>query len=396
MRRLVVLGCAMGGVETAFYSALAPLLPTFRDQFGLSKAQVGLLVAMYAVGLCVAALPVGMFASVVGVKGAALSGLLGLAITSVVFGIANSYWELLITRILQGVAGALCWTAGIAWLVEVAPATRRSEMIGLFSGASAAGAVLGPALGGAAALVGRAEAFTAVALFVALVALEAARRPRPAPHDWQPIVQVARAHASPQLWGGQWLVCLPGLLLGTIGVLAPLRLHRLGLGPVGIAATYLVAASLGILARPAVGRWADRRGRTAAIRLLLVGCIVVTVVVPWVGDRWLASIFVMLAVCNYGLLWGPTMAWLSQAYEQAGIAQAVGFALMNLTVGVAIVAGAAVAGEIAHLAGDPIAYAVAITACLVSITALTAGQWPRRTALMAEARESTQAASKGR
>jgi DHA1 family solute carrier family 18 vesicular amine transporter 1/2 len=371
MRRLVVVACAMAVVETGFYSALTPLLPTFRGQLGLSKVQVGLLVAMYALGLCVASVPVGLVASAVGVKRAAQTGLLGLAATSVAFGIATSYWELLVTRVLQGAAGALCWTAGIAWLVEAAPRTRRSAMIGILSGAAALGAVVGPGLGGAAALVGRTGAFTAAAAFTALVALAAASLPRPSPVEWQPLAQVGRAHASLELWGGQWLVGLPGLLLGTVGVLAPLRLHRLGFGPIGIATTYLVAAALGIVTRPAVGRWADRQGHTAAIRLLLAACVAVTVVVPSLGDRWLASMFVVLAVCSYGLLWGPTMASLSQAYEQAGIAQAVGFALMNLTVGVAIVVGSAAAGEIAHLAGDLTAYGLMVATCLITITGLT-------------------------
>jgi len=374
MRRLVVLVCAIAVVETGLYTALTPLLPTFRDQLGLSKAQVGLLVAMYAVGLCLAAIPVGLLASAIGVKRAALAGLLGLAATSVAFGLAASYWELLTLRLLQGAVGALSWTAGIAWLVETAPTARRSELIGLFSGASAAGAVLGPVIGGAAAVLGRPDAFAGVAGFAGLVGLAIARLPRPSRGERQQLAQVGRAHAAPGIWSGQWLICLPGLLLGTIGVLAPLRLHHLGFGPVGIAASYLVAALVGILARPAIGRWADRRGLTAAIRLLLAGCVVATVLVAAVGERWIASSCVVLAVCCYGLLWGPTMSSLSQAYGQAGVSQAVGFALMNLTTGVAIVAGSAGAGEIAHLAGDPVAYGVTVTACLATITAMTSRQ----------------------
>ena len=377
MRRLVVLVCAMAVVETGFYTALLPLLPTFRDKFGLSKAQVGVLVAMYAVGLCLAALPMGLLASGIGVQRGALASLLGLAVTSVAFGIAASYWELLATRFLQGAAGALCWASGIAWLVEVAPRARRGEMIGLFAGAGAAGAVVGPVIGAFAALVGRAVTFAAVAGFAVLVALALRRLPRPSPGEWQPLARVGRAHRASELWAGQWLVCLPGLLLGTIGVLAPLRLHHLGFGPVGIAATYLVAASLGILTRPAVGRWADRRGRLAAIRLLLVACGATTAAVASVGNPWLASACIVLAVCSYGLLWGPTMASLSEAYEHAGIAHAIGFSLMNLTVGAAIVIGSTAAGVIADLAGDRTAYALTIAACLTTITALTLRSRPQ-------------------
>jgi MFS family permease len=377
VRRLVVLVCAMAVVETVFYSALAPLLPTLKEQLGLSKGQVGLLVAMYAVGLCAAAVPVGLFASGAGVKQSALTGLLGLAATSVAFGLVDSYWQLLVTRLLQGAAGALCWASGIAWLVEMTPRRRRGEMIGLFSGASAAGAVLGPVVGGAAALIGRAGAFAAVAGFALLIALASARLPHPAASKRQPVSLLRNVRGSGDLWGGQWLVGLPGLLLGTIGVLAPLRLHRLGFGTVGIAATYLVAAAIGVLARPSAGRWADRRGRTDAIRMLLLACAAVTVAVPLVGNPWLLSVCVVLAVSSYGLLWGPAMAALSETYEHAGIAQAFAFALMNLTVGVAIVVGSAAGGEIAHLAGDPTAYALTIAACLATFTALALNDQPR-------------------
>jgi MFS family permease len=366
----------MAVVETLLYSALAPLLPTFKQVLGLSKAQAGLLVAMYAIGLSVAAVPLGLLASRVGVKRAALGGLVMLAATSVAFGLVDTYGELLVTRFLQGAAGALCWASGISWLVNVAPRQRRGEMIGIFSGASAGGAVLGPAVGGAAALIGRAEAFAAVAGFALLLAIVAARLPRPAGSERQSLAVVSKAHGSRHLLSGQWLVALPGLLLGTIGVLAPLRMHRLGWGPVGIAATFLTAAAIGVLARPLIGRWADRRGRVGAIRLLLLACVAVTLAIPSVASPWLLAVFVVSAVGTYGLLWGPAMALVSDAYEEEGVTQALGFALMNLTAGVGVVVGSAAGGEVAHLAGDVTAYAVVAAVCLATSSALALQRQP--------------------
>ena len=376
VRRLLVVICATAVVESVFWSALMPLLPTFKAQFGLSKAQVGVLVAMYAVGQCAATIPVGLLATGAGTKRSALAGLMVLAAASVAFGLVDSYRDLLVTRFFQGAAGALCWVSGIAWLVEVAPRERRGEMIGTISGASAAGAVLGPVVGGAAALIGRAGAFAAVAGLAVVLVFAMARLPRPTAGERPPIALVRRAYGSRDLWGGQWLVGLPGLLLGTIGVLAPLRLHSLGWGPPGIAVTYLVAASVGVLARPFVGRWADRSGRIRAIRLLLLACVAVTVAVPSVDNRWVLSACVVLAVSSYGVLWGPAMASLSQAYEQAGVPQALGFALMNLTVGVAIVVGAAAGGEIAHQAGDLTAYALMVAICLATFAMLALQRHP--------------------
>ena len=81
-------------------------------------------------------------------------------------------------------------------------------------------------------------------------------------------------------------------------MLAPLRLHRLGWGAVGIAGTYLVAAGVGVLARPLVARWAERRGRLHAIRLLLLACIAGSLAIPWSASPWLVSFLVVCALIS--------------------------------------------------------------------------------------------------
>jgi MFS family permease len=370
VRRLAVLVSAMAFVESLLYNALAPLLPAFKEGLGLSKPEVGLLVGMFAIGQGAAAVPLGLLASRMGVKRSALGGLVVLAGTSVGFGLVDTYGELLATRLLQGAAAVLCWSAGIAWLVDAVPRERRGEMIGVVSSAGAAGAMIGPVVGGVAALVGRAGAFAGVAGFALLLAIVGARFPRPARGEQQSLAALSKAHNSRSLLSGQWLSALPGLLLGTVGVLGPLRLNRLGWGPVGIAGTFLVAAAVGVLARPFIGRWADRRGRLGAIRLLLLASISVTLVIPWLENPWLLSMFVVCAVSTYGLLWAPVMALLSHAYDQAGVAQVHGFALMNLSSGVGLVVGSAAGGEIAHLAGDVTAYALTAGTCLATFAAL--------------------------
>ena len=59
MRRLVLLVSAVIMIDTAFYSAVAPLLPHYVDEFDLSKTSAGLLTASYAAGSLVGALPAG-------------------------------------------------------------------------------------------------------------------------------------------------------------------------------------------------------------------------------------------------------------------------------------------------------------------------------------------------
>ena len=58
-----------------------------------------------------------------------------------------------------------------------------------------------------------------------------------------------------------WLIAVPGLVFGTIGVLAPLRLDDLGVGAAAIGAAWIAAALLETGVSPIVGRISDRRGR---------------------------------------------------------------------------------------------------------------------------------------
>jgi MFS family permease len=373
MRRLVGLISAMAIAETLLFSALAPLLPTFDSELGLSKAQAGLLVAMFPIGLGIAGLPLGLFASRVGVKGFGLAGLVTLAAAGVAFGLADSYAQLLVTRFLQGAGGALVWSSGLAWIVGAAP-HRRAEVIGVFSGAAAAGQMIGPVIGGLAVVASRTGVFAGVAGFTLLLAVFASRFRGPPRDEPQSLAGIREAHRSRAVLRALWLVAVPSLLFGTIYALSPLQLDRLGWGPLPIAATFLAAAACGVVARPLAGRWADRRGFLPSLRLLLLGCIPVTVLIPWVDHPWLLAVCVVIAVAAYGVLFGPAMALASHAYEQAAVAQVFGFAFIGLMFASGFFVGSAAGGEIAHLAGDATAYALVAGACVATIVALPAAR----------------------
>jgi MFS family permease len=360
----------MAIAETILFSAVAPLLPSFDTELGLSKAQTGFLVAAFPIGLAVAGVPLGLLASRVGIKEFALGGLAALAAAGVAFGFANSYEALLVTRLLQGVTGAVVWSSALAWLVSAAPRGRRGELIGLFSGAGAAGQMLGPAVGALAVLAGRAEVFAGLAAFTVMLAGVAARFAGPDRAERQSFAAVRDAHASAAVRRALWLVAVPSLLVGTIYVLTPLQFNRLGWGAVGIAATFLTAAAASAVTRPLIGRWADTRGPLRTLRLLVLACIPVTLAIPWVNRPWLLAACVVCAVTTYGALFSPAMALASRTYEDAEVTQVFGFALMGLTFGAGFFIGSAAGGEIAHLAGDLTTYLLAAGTCIGTLALL--------------------------
>ena len=76
MRRLFLLVSAVVLVDTMFFAAVAPLLPHFADELGLSKTASGVLTAAYPAGTFVGSIPAGWLASRWGVKPTLLLGLL--------------------------------------------------------------------------------------------------------------------------------------------------------------------------------------------------------------------------------------------------------------------------------------------------------------------------------
>jgi predicted MFS family arabinose efflux permease len=360
-------------LEAGLFAVIAPLLPSLEAEFRLSKPQAGLLVAIFQVGWVAAALPVALLATRLGVRPVIVSALLLLAAASGLFGMSSSFGELLAARLLQGAAAVACWSIGIVWFVRLAAPTARAQPIGAFTGAASAGAVLGPAVGGLAASVGRPDAFAVVAAVAVAVAVLGACSPTP-PAAPQSLAVVAAAHRSLAVWHGQWIVVVPGFVLGILVVLAPLQLSGSGWGPTGIASIFMLAACAGVVARPFVGRWADGYGIRKALRVLFVASAVPTVLVALVADRWLLAVCVSGAVMTYGVLWGPAMALVSLMYDQLRVPQVLAFPLIAVTVGVGLFGGSFAAGELAALTNDTAVYACAAGALLVAFASLRAEQ----------------------
>jgi MFS family permease len=371
MRRLLVLVSAIVLVESTFFSVLAPLLPHYADEFGLSATALGILSAAYAAGALAAALPSGLVAVRLGVRPTVLAGLAIIVGTSIAFGLADSAWVLYAARFGQGVGSALAWTGGLAWLIAVAPRGRRGELIGIAMGAAVVGALLGPVLGGAASLTGTGPAFTAVAVTSLVLAVWAwttpAARPAEAP---QPLRALLGAFGEREVVSGFWLVSLSAFLLGVISVVAPISLDELGWGAVGISAAFLVSAAVEAALNPLLGRWSDRYGRFAPVRAGLFGCVAVSLVIPWVGLRWPALALVMVAGIFYGVFWVPGTALLSDGAERAGLDQGFGFALLNVAWAPANLVGAALGGALADLVGDAGSYLLAAALSLVTFAAV--------------------------
>src|SRR3954467_1264028 len=193
LRRLLFLVGAIVFVDTLFFAALTPLLPHYADELGLGKGGAGVLAAAYPAGAFFGAIPSGIVAARFGVKPTVLIGMSCVALTTALFGFAQEAWQLDLVRFVQGLASAFSWTGALAWLVAASPPGRRGALIGQAFAAAVAGALLGPVLGGGAALAGTGWAVGARAAASLGLAVWAPATPAPRPPEPQPLRSLVEA-----------------------------------------------------------------------------------------------------------------------------------------------------------------------------------------------------------
>jgi MFS family permease len=373
MRRLFLLVSAAVLVDTMFYAAIAPLLPTYEDQLGLSKTAAGILSASYAAGTLVGALPGGWLAGRAGAKPTMVFGLALLSVTSVGFAFADTVVLLDAARFVQGLGGACTWAGGFAWLIGSAPRDRRGQLIGTALGAAIFGLLLGPVIGGAATQTSPQLVFTAVAaVAVGLLAWALGTPPGPREEQatWRQLGEAVRRRGVIM---AVWLFIIPALFSGVFDVLVPLRLDDLGAAGLTIGAVFLAGAAIQGVLSPIVGRLSDRRGRLLPLRAGLAGGAVMALLLPLPASVPLVAAAALLAVTALGCFWAPAAALLSDASESEGLDQGFAFGLMNLAwAGGQVVGGAAGAG-LADATSDAVPYAILALLCAASLV-LTGGR----------------------
>ncbi len=380
MRRLFWLVAAVVLVDTMFFAAVAPLLPHYSDELDLSKTGAGILTAAYPFGTFVGALPSGWLAIRWGVKQTLLLGLSMLGLASLGFAFAGNIVLLDSARFIQGVGGACMWAAGMAWLMSAAPADRRGELIGAALSAAIVGVLLGPVLGGAATVLSPEAVFSAVTVVAAGLAGWAWTMPGVEPEESPGMRAMLRALGRPAVLIGFWVFTLPALFSGVIEVLVPLRLDDLGVAGATIGLVFLLSAGVEAVVSPIAGRFSDRAGRMAPIRAGLIGAVVMAVLLPLPRTAVLVGLAVVFSFVALASFWAPGMALLSDAAEDAGLDQALAFAISNLAWALGHVFGAGVGGAVADATTDTVPYAALAVACGLTLTGLTASR-RRREAL---------------
>ncbi|MEA2419297.1 MAG: transporter, family, putative family transporter protein [Thermoleophilaceae bacterium] len=355
-------------VEATLLTALAPLLPYYSHEYGLSTFEVGVLSAAYAAGMFAGSLPWAWLASRIGVRRAALGAATIWFLASVGFALSDDTVALYLFRLAQGLGGCGVFVAGFAWLISSMLGDSRGRLIGAGMAASVFGTITGPAVGALGTAIGPRAVFAGMAVVTLALLVWIYATPSNVRGARRQTTGVVARLTTASLAMASWLVAVPAVMIGAVAVLAPLRLDELGWGGGAIGALLVGGASLEALLTYLLGGFSDRFGRAWTIHLGLVLCMVAAVLLSLLpASALLLSVVLVFAFMTAGFLWPPTIAHVSEQAELAGVDQAFGFALTNLSYAGGFVCGASGGAQLSESVGESVPFLVVAVLFAVSL-----------------------------
>ena len=131
-----------------------PIMPDLMDRVGAGSTAEGaflggIMMSAYAAAMFLFGPIIGSLSDAYGRRPVLIAALLTLTIDYVIMAMAQTYWLLLVGRVLAGMAGATYITA-TAYISDIAEPEERGRAFGMIGAAFGIGFVLGPALGGLA------------------------------------------------------------------------------------------------------------------------------------------------------------------------------------------------------------------------------------------------------
>lgn len=135
-------------------SLVAPILPLYALEFGVSYTAAGALITGFALARLLFSLLGGVLGDRYGARRVSLAGALLLTLSSVTAALAPTYLVLLVSRFVEGMGSAILATTASQYLVQTAPKERLGRTMALYQTGLLVGVAVGPFVGGRLAEMG--------------------------------------------------------------------------------------------------------------------------------------------------------------------------------------------------------------------------------------------------
>jgi DHA1 family multidrug resistance protein-like MFS transporter len=130
------------------YGMVIPLFPFYIEKMGAGGSQLGLLISTSALLELLFGPIWGGVSDRIGRKPILLLGLLGYALSSLLFGLSTELWMLFASRALSGVLSSATTATALAYISDSTSERDRGGGMGMLGAAMGLGLILGPAAGG--------------------------------------------------------------------------------------------------------------------------------------------------------------------------------------------------------------------------------------------------------
>ncbi len=155
-------------IDVTGFGMVLPLLPYYAATFGVGSTALGVLVASFALMQFISSPILGQLSDKVGRRPILLASILTSVASFAFFASANSFWGLLLSRVVAGLATEI--SVAQAYIADITEERDRAKGMGRVGAVHGAGFIIGPALGGFLSPYGFAAAGW-VAAFLAMVNL---------------------------------------------------------------------------------------------------------------------------------------------------------------------------------------------------------------------------------
>lgn len=131
------------------FGIVAPAIPLFAREFGVSATAAGAVVSAFALMRFVSGLGGGWLVNRIGERTGLILGLAVVGASSLLAGLAQSYPQLLVLRGIGGIGSAVFGVGAMGLVLRVAGQHARGRAVSIYRSGFLIGGIIGPALGGA-------------------------------------------------------------------------------------------------------------------------------------------------------------------------------------------------------------------------------------------------------